>query len=214
MDRRQLTHAARALSLVTTMLLVAGCGGGGSSGGSTSPEVEEPKQWLGPDASIDDVLTAVELLSDEVDAAFIETGGNPTGFSDLPNSSDVTYTGPLVSYAADLTLVMDVTSGSIDGKVENVATTLDGFDHPSGTIDVAGRITNELGDAALDFIGSGPLSQGDHTAQYTLPEVFGYFGGSEGEAVAGYQATNFIWRSGPFAGSNSSSDGGFLAVTE
>lgn len=201
--------------LLPLVLLAAACSSGN----------EDVREWIGPGATEEDVVAALDELETALDAAFVDSGGDWLPYADLPTSAEVTYSGgmfgmgvrdsgPIVDYAANLELEVDFGSGDVSGEITNIATRLAGFDHPEGRIAVTGDVGDAAGVSWITFTGQGDVSQGDLAASYRLPEVYGGFAGSDAQAVGGYQATNFFWTDGPYAGTNSSSDGEFIAVRQ
>jgi hypothetical protein len=202
------------LAFATSILV--GCGSG--SGDSEIPPL------LGPGATEAEANAAIDALETEVFGVFRADG--PTDYTALPTGS-ATYTGliygseiggggsgPNMDYAADLDLTVDFATDGVTGQVYNFVTSITDFNNPAGTIDVAGDVFDGTPHALISFSGNGLLTGTNGvTAEYVV-DANGEFGGTDGSVLAGSQATNFNWQTGPDAGTESWSDDGFAATRD
>lgn len=114
---------------------------------------------------------------------------------------------PLVEYLADLYLVADFSDQTLSGNLSNFFTPLAGFKNPNGTISLVGTFTKNGNSGDIDFSGSGTLTGSGMTASYEIYNVYGGFGGTNGQIMVGGFLSEFDWLTGTYAGSTSESDG-------
>ena len=119
--------------------------------------------------------------------------------------------GPLTQYLADLYLVADFEGQKLTGNLSNFFTPLAGFKNPNGTISLVGTFTKNGDSGDIVFAGSGTLTGSGMTANYEIYNVYGGFGGTNGQIMVGGFLSDFDWLSGTYAGSTSESDGLWVA---
>ena len=191
-------------------LLLAACGGGGGA------------PILGADATYDEAEVAYAELFDEVDVIFQREGVLQT--VDAPNAvktysglvigegSDFPFDGPTIGYAANLELEVDFNLGDIEGELTNYTTNLAGFTNPEGTMNLVGGLGTDIdGFTSANFGGSTTLTNGAVSADAS---VFGEgnFTAGGAEAAFGFVFSDFVWVTGPDAGTTSFADGIYDAV--
>ncbi len=122
--------------------------------------------------------------------------------------------GPLTEYLADLYLVADFDGQTLSGNLSEFFTPIAGFKNPNGTITLVGNFSKSVPkstSADITFSGSGTLTGSSMTANYEIFDVYGGFGGVNGQIMVGGFSSDFDWISGIYAGTTSESDGLWVA---
>lgn len=124
--------------------------------------------------------------------------------------------GPLTEYLADLYLVADFGSSTLSGSLSNFFTPLAGFKNPNGTITLVGNFTKNGNSGDISFSSTGDtgdrtLTGSGMTATYQIFDVYGGFGGTNGQILVGGFNSDFDWLTGTYAGSTSEADGLWVA---
>ena len=123
--------------------------------------------------------------------------------------------GPLTQYLADLYLVADFGGQTLSGNLSKFFTPIAGFKNPNGTITLVGNFSKsepKSTSADITFSGLGTLTGSGMSANYEIFDVYGGFGGVNGQIMVGGFSSDFDWISGAYAGTTSESDG--LWVTQ
>jgi hypothetical protein len=122
--------------------------------------------------------------------------------------------GPLTEYLAELYLLADFDGQTLSGNLSKFFTPIAGFKNPNGTITLVGNFTKSVPEstsADIIFSGSGTLTGSSMTANYEIFDVYGGFGGLNGQIMVGGFYSDFDWISGIYAGTTSESDGLWVA---
>ena len=212
----------RQIALVFVGALSA-CGAGNA--------VETVDYLIGPDATISDAQAAYFEITSS--ALAISNAEGLTAFDQIPTQGSATYVGtiqgfgigsghngPDTTYFADLVVTADfenITSESlsINGYATNFVTTLEGFNNPDGTLSLVNGIAESasLG-TAVEFDLEGTLVQGDVSVDVFIATEIGNFYGDSAQAAFGQTRSEFVWVTGPDAGTTSGPSGDWFVLRQ
>jgi len=139
--------------------------------------------------------------------------GMISGGDDAPGSDGAAEPQGDVTHYANLSLTVNFADNTLTGEATDFVTNVEGFENPTGTVDIDGDILSVGDFAGIDLSGIGLLEQGDSTANWeisTSPDEAG-FAGADGRVLGGYQITDIDWLEGPNAETTDISDGLFAA---
>lgn len=166
----------------------------------------------------DNIGNAGPIYNGIIHASLDYTNYDPeTGqYSGIPNCTTCSFggSGPLTEYLAELQLVIEnfgSLTPTLSGNLSSFFTPLAGFKNPNGTITLVGSVSKTGTSADIDFSGTGTLTGSGMTASFEIFDVYGGFGGADGEIMVGGFLSNFDWLTGTYAGSTSEADGLWVA---